>query len=207
MVEEGLRGRRFRRESMSLPRTLSVFTAEQYLDLERHTEIRHEFLDGTVYAMSGASRAHSATCFNLIGITGIQIRGTNYQGFAPDMKVRAGDASLYAYPDLTVVCGEPLIHDDHGDVLLNPVLIFEVLSRSTEAYDRGEKFERYKTIETLTDYVLVSQDRPRLEHFSRRPDGIWSLTEVSGLDYSLDIASVNCRLPLAEVYDRIEFAA
>jgi Uma2 family endonuclease len=195
------------REVMSLPRTLSVFTADQYLDLERHTEIRHEFLDGIVYAMSGASRAHSAICFNLAGITGLQIRGTNYQGFSPNMKVRAGDASLYAYPDLTVVCGEPILHDDHGDVLLNPVVIFEVLSRSTEAYDRGEKFERYKTVETLTDYVLVSQDRPRLEHFSRQPDGTWSLKEVGGLDASLDIASINCRLPLAEVYDRIEFAA
>jgi Uma2 family endonuclease len=192
---------------MSLPRTLSVFTAEQYLDLERHTEIRHEFLDGTVYAMSGASRAHSAIRFNLAGCLQPQLRGTPCAGYTSDMKVRAGDASLYAYPDLTVVCGEPLLHDDHGDVLLNPVVIFEVLSRSTEAYDRGEKFERYKTIETLTDYVLVSQDRPRLEHFSRQPDGTWSLTEVSALESSLDIASVNCRLPLAEVYDRIEFAA
>ncbi|MFL6284368.1 MAG: Uma2 family endonuclease [Pyrinomonadaceae bacterium] len=94
-----------------------------------------------------------------------------------------------------------------GDVLLNPVVIFEVLSRSTEAYDRGEKFERHKTIETLADYVLVSQDRARLEHFARQPDGTWSLTEASGLESSLDMASVNCRLPLAEVYDRIEFAA
>jgi Uma2 family endonuclease len=192
---------------MPLPRTLSIFTAEQYLDLERHSEIRHEFLDGTVYAMSGASRAHSTICFNLAGCLQPQLRGTPCAGYTSDMKVRAGDASLYAYPDLTVVCGEPLVHDDHGDVLLNPVVIFEVLSRSTEAYDPGEKFERYKTIETLTDYVLVSQDRPRLEHFSRRPDGTWSLTEVSGLESSLDIASVNCRLPLAEVYDRIEFAA
>jgi Uma2 family endonuclease len=192
---------------MSLPRALPVFTAEQYLDLERHSEIRHEFLDGTVYAMSGGSPTHSAICFNLATTLGVQLRGTRCKGFSSDMKVRAGDASLYAYPDLTVVCGEPLLHDDHGDVLLNPVVIFEILSRSTESYDRGEKFERYKTIETLTDYVLVSQDRPRLEHFSRQPDGTWSLTEVSALESSLDIASINCRLPLAEVYDRIEFAA
>ncbi|HVF67188.1 MAG TPA: Uma2 family endonuclease [Pyrinomonadaceae bacterium] len=192
---------------MSLPRTLSVFTADQYLDLERHFEIRHEFLDGTVYAMSGGSPAHSAICFNLNTTLGVQLRGTSCKGFSSDMKVRAGDASLYAYPDLTVVCGEPRFHDDHGDVLLNPVVIFEVLSRSTEAYDRGEKSERYKTIETLTDYVLVSQDRALIEHFSRQPDGTWSLTEVDGLDASLGLASINCRLPLAEVYDRIEFAA
>lgn len=192
---------------MSLPSTLSVFTAEQYLDLERHTEIRHEFLDGIVYAMSGASRAHSHICYNLTGITHRQLSGTPYTGYSSYMKVRAGDARLYAYPDLTIVCGEPILHDDHGDVLLNPALIFEVLSRSTEAYDRGEKFERYKTIETLTDYVLVSQDRARLEHFARQPDGTWALTEVNGLDASLDIESIDCRLPLAEVYDRVEFAA
>ena len=141
---------------MSLPRTLSVFTAEQYLDLERHTELRHEFLEGIVYALSGGNFKHSTICFNLMGTTGLQLRGTNYQGFAPDMKVRSGDGRLYASPDLTIGCGEPIVHDDHGDVLLNPAVIFEVLSRSTEAYDRGEKFERYKTIETLTDYVLVS---------------------------------------------------
>lgn len=192
---------------MSLPRTLSVFTAEQYLDLERHTEIRHEFLDGTVYAMSGGNYNHSTVCFNLMGVLGFQLRGTNYQGFAPNLKVRSGDERLYAYPDLTVACGKPILPDEHDDVLLNPVVIFEVLSRSTEAYDRGEKFERYKTIETLTDYVLVSQDRARVEHFTRRPDGAWSLTEVDGLDASLDLASINCRLPLAEVYDRVEFAA
>jgi Uma2 family endonuclease len=195
------------REVMSLPRTLPVFTAEQYLDLERHTEIRHEFLDGTVYAMSGGSPAHSAICFNLATTLGVQLRGTNCKGFSPDMKVRAGEEGLYAYPDLVVACGETFFHDKHGDVLLNPFVIFEVLSRSTEAYDRGEKFERYKTIETLSDYVLVSQDRARLEHFSRQPDGSWSLTELNGLDASLDITSINCRLPLAEVYDRIELSA
>ena len=192
---------------MSLPRTLSVFSAEEYLDLERLSEIRHEFLDGTVYAMAGESPTHSAICFNLAGSLHPQLRGTPCKGFSPNMKVRAGEAGLYAYPDLAVAYGETFFHDRHGDVLTNPSVIFEVLSRSTEAYDRGEKFERYKAIETLTDYVLVSQDRPRLEHFSRRPDGTWSRTEVSGLESSLGIASINCRVPLAEVYDRIEFTA
>src|SRR3954464_15562372 len=107
MIEEGLRGRHFRRELMSQPRALAVFTAEQYLDLERHSEIRHEFLDGTVYAMSGASRAHSAICFNLATTLGVQPGGPPGTGFSSDMRGRAGDASLYAYPDLTVVCGEP----------------------------------------------------------------------------------------------------
>jgi Uma2 family endonuclease len=192
---------------MSLPRAMSVFTAEQYLDLERRSEIRHEFLDGIVYAMAGESPAHSTICFNLAVSTGIQLRGTPCRGFSPNMKVSAGDASLYAYPDLAIVCGEARFHDQHGDVLVNPSVIFEVLSRSTKAYDRGEKFERYKTIETLTDYVLVSQDRMLLEHFSRRPDGTWSHAEVGGPDSSLELASINCRVPVSEVYDRVEFAA
>ena len=192
---------------MSLQRALAVFTPEEYLALERQSEIRHEFLDGTVYAMAGESPTHSAICFNLAGALHPQLRGTNCRGFSPNMKVRAGEAGLYAYPDLAVACGEAFFHDRHGDVLLNPAVIFEVLSRSTQAYDRSEKFERYKTIKSLTDYVLVSQDRPLLEHFSRRPDGTWSQTELTGTDAALTLDSVNCRVALADIYDRIVFDA
>ena len=192
---------------MSLQRALAVFTPEEYLALERQSEIRHEFLDGTVYAMAGESPRHSAICFNLAGTLHPQLRGTNCRGFSPNMKVRAGEAGLYAYPDLAVACGEAFFHDRHGDVLLNPSVIFEVLSRSTQAYDRAEKFERYKTIESLTDYVLVSQDRPRLEHFSRQPDGDRSRTELTDAGAALIINSINCRLTLADVYDRIDFDA
>lgn len=192
---------------MSLQRALAVFTPDEYLDLERQSEIRHEFLDGTVYAMAGKSPTHSAICFNLNVAIGLQLRGTNCRGFSPNMKVRAGEAGLYAYPDLAVACGEAFFHDRHGDVLLNPTVIFEVLSRSTQTYDRGEKFERYKALETLRDYVRVSQDRPRLEHFSRQPDGTWSHEELDGTDAALTLASINCRLILADIYDRIDFAA
>jgi Uma2 family endonuclease len=190
---------------MSLQRALAVFTPEDYLDLERQSEIRHEFLDGTVYAMAGESPTHSAICFNLNVAIGLQLRGTNCRGFSPNMKVRAGEAGLFAYPDLAVACGEAFFHDKHGDVLLNPVVIFEVLSRSTQTYDRGEKFERYKSIETLRDYVLVSQDRPHLEHFSLRPDGTWAHAEFDGAEAALTLDSVNCRVALADIYDRIDF--
>lgn len=192
---------------MSLQRALAVFTPEEYLALERGSEIRHEFLDGTVYAMAGESPTHSAICFNLNVAVGLQLRGSNCRGFSPNIKVRAGEAGLYAYPDLAVACGEAFFHDKHGDVLLNPTVIFEVLSRSTQAYDRGEKFERYKSIETLRDYVLVSQDGPRLEHFSRQPDGTWSHVELDGTDAALKLDSINCRVALADIYDRIDFAA
>lgn len=192
---------------MSLPRALAVFTPDEYLALERQSEIRHEFLDGTVYAMAGERLAHSAICFNLAGALHPPLRETNCRGFSPNMKVRAGEAGLYAYPDLAVACGEAFFHDRHGDVLLNPTVIFEVLSRSTQTYDRGEKFERYKSIETLRDYVLVSQDRPHLEHFSRRADGSWSHNELDGTDAALTLDSINCGVRLADLYDRIEFAA
>jgi Uma2 family endonuclease len=192
---------------MSSQRALAVFTPEEYLALERPSEIRHEFLDGTVYAMAGESPTHSAICFNLNTAIGPQLRGTNCRGFSPNMKVRAGEAGLYAYPDLAVACGEAFFHDRHGDVLLNTVVIFEVLSRSTQTYDRGEKFERYKSIETLRDYVLVSQDRAHLEHHSRQPDGNWSHDELSGTDAALILDSIDCRVALADVYDRIDFAA
>jgi Uma2 family endonuclease len=190
---------------MSLQRAMAVFTPEEYLALERQSEIRHEFLDGTVYAMAGESPTHSAICFNLNVAIGLQLRGAGCRGFSPNMKVRAGEAGLYAYPDLAVACGEAFFHDRHGDVLLNPTVIFEVLSRSTQAYDRGEKFERYKSIETLRDYVLVSQDRAHLEHFSRKPDGAWSHAELDGPDAALTLESINCRVALADIYDRIDF--
>lgn len=190
---------------MSLPYTMPSFTPEEYLSLERAWDVRHEYLDGFVYAMAGESPAHSIICFNLNGILHPQLRGTRCRGFSPNMKVRAGERGLYAYPDLAVACGEPAFQDQHGDVLLNPAVIFEVLSPSTEAYDRGEKFARYRAVETLTDYVLVSQAEPRVEHFSRQPDGSWSRAEVSGDDSALTLDSINCRVPLAELYDRVAF--
>src|SRR5437667_1156359 len=187
---------------MALPEQfLPAISAAQYLQLERVSEIRHEFLDGVMYAMAGESRDRSRICFNLAAIIGAQIRDKPYRGFSPNMKVRAGIGGLYAYPDLMIVCGEAKFHDKHGDVLLNPLVIFEVLSPSTEKYDRGEKFHRYRTqIESLQDYVMVSQDKPRIEHHHRQTDGMWTATEVKGLDEGLVLSSIDCRIPLAEVY-------
>jgi Uma2 family endonuclease len=192
---------------MSFPHQHPAFTQEEYLTLERSSEIRHEYLDGFVYAMAGESPTHSTICFNLAVTVGLQLRGGPCRGFSPNMKVRTGEASLYAYPDLAVVCGEPAFHDKHGDVLTNPTVIFEVLSPSTEAYDRGEKFARYRTIETLRDYVLLAQDGPRVEHFSRQPDGTWTRFELSGAGEALALNSIECRIALADVYERVEFRA
>ena len=187
---------------MALPQEyLPVLTGEEYLEIERFSEIRHEYLDGLVYAMAGESPDHSTICYNLNGITHAQLRNKPCRGFSPNMKVRAGLGGLYAYPDLMIVCGEAKFHDKHGDVLLNPIVIFEVLSPSTEKYDRGEKFRRYSTqIESLQDYVVVSQDQARIEHHHRQTDGAWTATEVNGLDGVLVLPSIDCRIPLAEVY-------
>lgn len=191
---------------MAVPRALPVFTPEEYLSLERFSNIRHEYLDGVVYPVASQTPTHSGICFNLAGVIGSQIIDSACRGFSPNMKVRAGEKGLYAYPDLAVVCGEPVFHDDQRDALVNPTVVFEVLSPSTEAYDRGEKFLRYSTgIETWRDYVLVSQDRPRVEHFTRKPDGTWSRSEVGGMSGILSLPSIDCEIPLADVYSRIAF--
>ena len=189
---------------MALPEQfLPAITAEQYLELERTSEIRHEFLDGLVYAMAGESPDHSTICFNLASAIGAQIRDKPCRGFSPNMKVRAGIGGLYAYPDLMIVCG----NDQHGDVLLNPTVIFEVLSPSTEKYDRGEKFRRYRTeIDSLQDYVLVSQDQFRVEHHHREADGAWSQTEAIGKDGAVALKSIDCVIPLTEVYRNTDTA-
>ncbi len=184
-----------------------LLTPEEYLAFERESEIRHEYADGQVYAMAGESPNHSRICVNLAREISNQLKGKPREAFSPNMKVRNSSASKFAYPDLTVVCGEPVFHDEFQDVLVNARVIFEVLSPSTEAYDRGRKFLRYQSLETFTDYVLISQEEPWLEHRMRRADGEWTIFSVTGLEHSLHLASIDCTLRLAEVYDRVVFPA
>jgi Uma2 family endonuclease len=193
---------------MSLPRTLSYFSPEEYLAFERGTDARHEYLDGHVYAMAGESIEHSRICVNVAGELRSRLKGRACEVLSPNMKVATSPSGLFSYPDVVVVCGEPRFYDERRDILTNPTVIFEVLSPSTEAYDRGEKFLRYRTqIETLQEYVLVSQHRPLIEHYVRQPDGSWSYLSATGLDEAVDLVSIGCRLPLSEIYDRIVFPA
>lgn len=186
-------------------------TPDEYLALERAADFKSEYFDGRIYQMAGASPEHSAITFNLYGEVSPQLRGTPCRGLSNDTKVRSGELAtsgkkgLLSYPDLTVVCGEALFHDEHRDVLMNPKVIFEVLSPSTEVFDRTKKFFRYQTIETFTDYVLIAQDEPRIEHLIRQPDGGWLLYVVTGLENSFHIASINSTLSLSGVYDGISF--
>ncbi|HWQ34006.1 MAG TPA: Uma2 family endonuclease [Blastocatellia bacterium] len=182
-----------------------LLSPEEYLALERASEIRHEYADGQIHAMAGESLNHSRICVNLAREISNQLKGRPCEAFSPNMKVRNGAASQFAYPDLTIVCGQPVFHDEFQDVLVNAKVIFEVLSTSTEAYDRGRKFLRYQSIETFTDYVLIAQEEPWIEHRIRRPEGEWTILSVTGLENSLYIASISCTLRLAEVYDRVVF--
>lgn len=190
---------------MALPESRIFVSPEEYLALERGSDERHEYFGGRIYAMAGESRMHSTICFNLYGIIHAQLRGKRYRGFSPNMKVSAGRKDAYYYPDLAVACGEPVFHDQHGDVLVNPTAILEVLSPSTESKDRGEKFFRYQQIESLTDYLLVSQKMACIEHYTRQADRGWFYSITLGLSNVLHLASVDCRIPLAEVYERVEF--
>jgi len=167
---------------MGLPLLKTRYTVEEYLALDRESEGRYEYLDGDVYAMAGESPEHGAICMNLYGSLWPQLRGTPCQAFAKDIKVRSGrlplpdqpTQGLFSYPDLVVVCGPMQFHDEFRDVLLNPILIIEVLSPSTEAFDRGEKFRRYRTwLPTLQDYLLVAQDRSVTDHYNRVEENRW----------------------------------
>jgi Uma2 family endonuclease len=164
--------------------------------------------------MAGESDAHGDIAVNVVGVFYNQLKGKPCRAKTKDTKVRSGPiplpgqstTGLFSYPDLLVVCGEPKFHDAFKDMILNPRLILEVLSPSTESFDRNEKFERYKTWNSsLTDYLLVSQDNARIEHHQRQADGAWTLQTYSGRDAVFTIPSIQCTIALADVYDRIAF--
>jgi Uma2 family endonuclease len=199
--------------SASAPRRV-LYSIEEYLASERASEARHEYIDGCIHAMAGESGEHSDICTNLGGTLYSQLRDTPCRARSRDTKVHSGTTprhprsiqGFFSYPDIVVICGEPHYHDEHTDVILNPAVITEVLSKSTERFDRGEKFNRYKSWNsTLTDYLLVLQTAPIIEHHFRQADGSWSYKIYQGLDRSFTIESIGCELRLADAYDRIRF--
>ncbi len=191
---------------MSLPQTQISHSVEEYLELERGADERHEYLDGQIYLMAGESIEHSTINSNVTTRLNIALIGTPCQVLSPNMKVRTSPTGLYAYPDATVVCGEPQFHEDRRDILVNPTVIVEVLSPSTEGYDRGEKFLRYQQLESLVDYLLVAQNTPRIERFTRQADDRWLYSITADLTNSVHLDSINCNLRLSEIFDRIVFS-
>jgi Uma2 family endonuclease len=193
----------------------SFYTEDEYLALERASQERREYLDGQIYLMAGESVAHGTICTNLTAEIAVQLKGTPCRAFSKDTKVRSGPIpksrysaeALYSFPDLVVVCGAPQFLDEHRDVLVNPRVIIEVLSPSTEAFDRGEKFLRYREhLDSLTDYVVVAQSTPMVEHFTRQSNGEWVIAAtVRDISETVVLDSIGCTLRLSEVYDRIVF--
>jgi Uma2 family endonuclease len=197
---------------MGLPKT--ILTEDEYLAFERASEERHIYVDGQIFAMAGESWAHGDITANLLASLHSQLAGSPCRVRTKDTRVRSGPlpkspkrpAGLYSYPDIVVVCDEPKFLDEHRDVVLNPKVIIEGLSESTEAFDRGLKFERYQKYNpTLTDYILVSQDHAQMEHYHREKNGKWSYERHEGLKAVVTIKSIKCRLKAAGVYRHVKF--
>jgi Uma2 family endonuclease len=182
------------------------FTPEQYLEIERSAEFKSEYLNGEMFAMAGAPEAHSLLLVNLLGEIGGQLRSRSCRTYPNDMRVRVR-SGLFTYPDVTVVCAEPQFLDGRRDTLLNPELIVEVLSPTTEAYDRGRKFEHYQSLPSFREYLLLASDRVHADLYTRQPDDRWLLTSADAVEDTLAIDSVGVRLRLADLYDKVEFVA
>ncbi|WP_437669541.1 Uma2 family endonuclease [Sorangium sp. So ce131] len=175
---------------------------EQYLAFERSSEQKHEYAGGEVFAMAGGTREHSLIAANVVGELRSALRARPCEAHASDLRIKNATTGRYVYPDASVVCGQALFEDDHRDTLLNPTAVFEVLSDSSESYDRGGKFALYRGIPSITDYVLLSQKQVEIEHFRRQPDGTW-LLRVLGPGERLHITSIGCDLAVDELYLKV----
>lgn len=186
---------------------MPFLSPEEYLAHERRAEIKSEYYDGELFAMAGGSEEHSLIAVNVAGTLNTQVAERPCKVYNSDMRVQMAPAGPCAYPDVSVVCGEARFVDERKDTLLNPTLIVEVLSATTEDWDRGGKFERYQQMASLQEYVLIAQDRPRVERYARQGDGEWLLTVAAGLERVVSLPSIGCELALAEVYRKIAFPA
>ena len=192
---------------MGQPKRVAVHTPAEYLRIERAARVRSEYFAGEMFAMAGGSPRHSLIKTNQVGELRSVLKGRPCTAYDSDLRIRVAPTGLYTYPDASVICGPLEFDDEHRDTVLNPTLLAEVLSESTEAYDRGKKFDHYRQVPSLREYLLISQDTPKLERFARNADGTWTLTIVSGLDQSLELPSIGVTISLAEIYDKVDFAA
>ena len=180
-------------------------TPEQYLAIERAAEFRSEFFSGEMFAMAGASRKHNLIAGNVSRRISEQFDGRPYEVYQSDMRVKVNKTGLYTYPDVVATCDQPQFEDNQVDTLLNPRVVVEVLSASTELWDRAKKFEHYRAIESLREYVLISQDHVLVERFATNADGQWALRDYRTLDDTLSLDSISCQVRLSEIYARISF--
>ena len=182
----------------------TYLTPEQYLEIERRAEYKSEYYQGEMFAMSGATREHNLIVASIVASLYSQLRSSPCETYPSDMRVHVRDTGLYTYPDVVIACQEPRFLDGQLDTLVNPTLLVEILSPSTEAYDRGRKFDHYQSIESLRQYLLVASDRIHADLYTRQPDGGWLLTSADGPAGTLALASVNCQIALADVYEKVD---
>lgn len=185
------------------PKTL--IKPQEYLALERKAETKSEYYAGEVFALAGASPRHNLIAGNVLATLHSQLRGRDCRVFPSELRVKVPDIPYYTYPDVTVVCGEWKLEDEHQDNLLNPIVLVEVLSASTQRRDRGSKFESYRRIDSLREYVLVAQDTQRAEQYSKQPDGSWIFSETSNTDGVVKLASIGCELAFTDIYEKVTF--
>ena len=182
------------------------FTPEEYLLLEDQADYKSQYVDGEIFAMAGAEPEHVEIMVNIAAELRQHFRGRPCRSYSSDMRVRVQPGGLWTYPDVVALCGEPQFDRTNAPAtLLNPQVIFEVLSPSTAAFDRGDKFNRYRLLDSLTDYVLIAVDRMQVEHHTRLDDGTWRLAGYHQPTDTVPLVSLSCELPLAEIYEKITF--
>jgi len=182
-----------------------IITTADYLALERAAATKSEFCDGEIFAMAGTSKNHARIVMNFSRELSNLLKGRKCEPFANNLRVKVEASGLYTYPDLLVVCDDAQFEDAHLDTLLNPTLIIEVLSDSTEQYDRVKKFDFYRALPSLQEYVLVSQAAPRVEQFLRTPEAEWIYRVATDPAASVQFPSIDCQIAISEIYDRVEF--
>lgn len=183
----------------------NIITEEEYLEMERNSEVKHEYYDGEIFAMAGASERHNLIVANVIGELRNKLKKSPCRVYPSDMRLKIEEAGLYTYPDVMVICDKTEFTDNRNDTVVNPEVIIEVLSDSTENYDRGKKFGNYRRLASLKEYVLISQDVKKIEKFCRIEDEKWIYSETDENRPEIILESLNCELSHEEVYDKVDF--
>lgn len=189
-----------------LQRQLKHYTPEEYLSLEDQADYRSEYYGGKIFAMAGASRPHNLIAGNLYAALNQFLRAKPCEAYISDMKLLIKKHQLYTYPDIMVVCGRPKFAPGRNDTITNPVVIVEVLSKSTQQYDQGEKFEFYKAIDTFRDYVLVAQHQMHVEQFQKQADGLWLHTELEDPQATLSLTSLGFEIVVGDIYHKVDWS-
>jgi len=188
-----------------LSREHDKISPAEYLSMERYSEIRNEYFDGEIFAMAGASREHNQISSNIVRVIGNQLLEKPCNIYSSDMKVKVKEIEKYTYPDIVIACETETYADDNNDVLLNPMVIMEILSDSTEAYDRGAKFAHHQLLDSLVDYILISQYFCQVEIFTRRDDDTWIYSKYATMEDVVTIGSIHCELSISEIYRKVTF--